>query len=167
MYPGLFKALRLHPFLLSSQHYGKSETTELRKKIKELGGAESWAQWLCPSSTLCDILRHLWGLRGKESACQCRKQGFDPWVRKIPWRRKWLPTPVFLPGEFHGQRSQVGYHPQSCKIVGHGLATKQQSYPSPFHLSAAGGRWVCCYKGAIFEWGGEDKWQNDWCSLQG
>ena len=35
--------------------------------------------------------------------------GFDPWVGKIPWRRKWQPTPVFLLGEFHGQRSLVGY----------------------------------------------------------
>ena len=43
---------------------------------------------------------------------QCRRRrrcGFDPWVRKIPWRRKWQPTPVFLPGESHGQRSLVGY----------------------------------------------------------
>ena len=44
----------------------------------------------------------------KESACQCRRVGFNPWVRKIPWRRKWQPTPVFLPEEFHGQRSLVG-----------------------------------------------------------
>ena len=44
----------------------------------------------------------------KESACQCRRLGFNPWVRKIPWRRKWQPTPVFLPEEFHGQRSLVG-----------------------------------------------------------
>ena len=36
---------------------------------------------------------------GKESACQCRRPGFDPWVGKIPWRREWQPTPVFLPGE--------------------------------------------------------------------
>ena len=35
--------------------------------------------------------------------------GFDPWVRKIPWRRAWQPTPVFLPGESHGQRNWVGY----------------------------------------------------------
>jgi len=40
---------------------------------------------------------------------------FDPWVRKIPWRRKWQPTPVFLPGESHEQRSLVGYSPQGCK----------------------------------------------------
>ena len=36
---------------------------------------------------------------------------FNSWVRKIPWRRKWLPTPVFLPGESHGQRSLAGYSP--------------------------------------------------------
>ena len=36
-----------------------------------------------------------------------RRSGFDPWVGKIPWRSDWLPTPVFLPGEFHGQRSLV------------------------------------------------------------
>ena len=40
---------------------------------------------------------------------QCRRPQFDPWVGKIPWRREWLPTPVFLPGEFHGDRSLVGY----------------------------------------------------------
>ena len=51
---------------------------------------------------------------GKEPACQCRRHkrcGFNPWVGKIPWRRKWHPTPVFLPGESLGQRSLVGYSP--------------------------------------------------------
>ena len=51
------------------------------------------------------------GSDSKESACQCRKPGFDPWARKICWRRKWQPTPVFLPGEFHGQRRLEGYSP--------------------------------------------------------
>ena len=37
--------------------------------------------------------------------------GFNPWVRKIPWRRAWQPIPVFLPGESHGRRSLVGYSP--------------------------------------------------------
>ena len=46
---------------------------------------------------------------------QCKIPRFDPWVRKIPWRREWQPTPVFLPGEFHGQRSLVGYSPQGHK----------------------------------------------------
>ena len=48
----------------------------------------------------------------KESACQCRRHKrprFDPWVGKIPWRRKWKPTLVFLPGEYLGQRRLVGY----------------------------------------------------------
>ena len=39
----------------------------------------------------------------------------DSWVGKIPWRREWLPTPVFLLGEFHGQRSLAGYSPWCCK----------------------------------------------------
>ena len=51
---------------------------------------------------------------GKEPACQCRRRQrcrFNPWVRKIPWRSAWQPTPVSLPGEFQGQRSLVGYSP--------------------------------------------------------
>ena len=51
-----------------------------------------------------------WG-SGKESACQCRRRRFNPWVRKSPWCRKWQPTPEFLPGKFHGQRSLEGYSP--------------------------------------------------------
>ena len=47
----------------------------------------------------------LWWLSGKETTWQSRRCEFDLWVGKIPWRRAWLPTPVFLPGEFHGQRS--------------------------------------------------------------
>ena len=41
--------------------------------------------------------------------------GFSPWVGKVPWRRAWQPTPVFLPGESHGQRSLVGYSPWGRK----------------------------------------------------
>ena len=53
-----------------------------------------------------------------ESTCQCRRcrgLGFDLWVRKIPWRRKWQSTPVFLPGKSHGQRSLEGYSPWGHK----------------------------------------------------
>ena len=42
---------------------------------------------------------------------EVKKQGFDPWVGKIPWRRAWQPTPVFLPEAPHGQRSLVGCGP--------------------------------------------------------
>ena len=58
------------------------------------------------------------GASGKEPACQCRRckrNRFNPWVGKAPWRRAWQPTPVFLPGESHGLRSLMGYSPQSCK----------------------------------------------------
>ena len=54
-------------------------------------------------------------LSGKESICQCKRCRFYPWVRKIPWSRKWQPAPVFLCGKFHGQRSLVGYSSQGCK----------------------------------------------------
>ena len=65
-----------------------------------------------------------WWLNNKESSCQCSRCGFDPWIRQILWRRKGQPTPVFLPGKFHGQRSLVGYSPWGCK-VGLDRATKQ------------------------------------------
>ena len=55
------------------------------------------------------------GSNGKESACKYRRPGCDPWVRKIPWRREWLPTPLILPGESHGQRSLVSYSPWGHK----------------------------------------------------
>ena len=50
-----------------------------------------------------------------------------PWVGKIPWRREWLLTPVFLPGKAHGQGSLAGYSPQGHKKVGYNLATYQQT----------------------------------------
>ena len=56
-------------------------------------------------SPICPVIGLLRWLRGKESACQCRRHSFNLWVRKIPWRRKWQPTPVFLPGKSHRQRS--------------------------------------------------------------
>ena len=54
-------------------------------------------------------------LSAKEYACQCRIFEFDPWVGKAPCRRQWQPTPVFLPGESHGERSLVGYNPGFAK----------------------------------------------------
>ena len=58
------------------------------------------------------------GASGNETACQCRRPKrcrFNPWVRKIPWRRKRLSTPVFLSGESHGQRSLAGHSPWGHK----------------------------------------------------
>ena len=60
---------------------------------------------------------------------QCREPGFDPWAGKTPWKRKREPTPIFLPGKSHRQRSLEGYSPWGSQRVGHNLAnlvTKQQ-----------------------------------------
>ena len=89
--------------------------------------------WLCPaprpSHSLPDFVSRVLGLprwlSGKESACQCRRPKrcrFDPWVGKMPWRRAWPPTPVFLPGKSHGQRSLVGYSPWGQRL-GHDRVT--------------------------------------------
>ena len=64
----------------------------------------------CPSRQTQGLPRWL----SKESVCQCRRsrrRGFSPWVGKIPWRRAWQPTGVFLPGDSHGPRSLVDYSP--------------------------------------------------------
>ena len=56
-----------------------------------------------------------WWLSQLRICQQCSRPGFNPWVGKIPWRKEWQPTPVFLPGESHGQRSLVGYSPWGPK----------------------------------------------------
>ena len=56
-----------------------------------------------------------WWLRWLSVCLQCGRPGFDPWVGKIPWRRKWQSTPGLLPGKSHGQRSLVGYSPWGRK----------------------------------------------------
>ena len=61
----------------------------------------------CPDGTSCKEPAYQWG--------RLERQGLDPWVGKILWRRKWQPAPVFLPGKSHGQRSLAGYRPWACK----------------------------------------------------
>ena len=69
----------------------------------------------------------VWGFIGgsvvkkkkKKNTCQCRRYKrwwFNPWVGKIPWKKAWQPTPVFLPGESHEQRKLMGYCPLGCKV---------------------------------------------------
>ena len=85
-------------------------------------GAEAWTPHLCSVRAWLLGLSVYPGLpqwfSGKESICQCRRHRrhrLEPWVRKIPWRRKWQPTPVFLLGQSHGQKSLVGYSPWGHK----------------------------------------------------
>ena len=66
-----------------------------RGSCKTVGG--------CVCVILDFALRRPWQLTGKESTCQCRRPGFDPWVGKIPWGRKWQAASVFLPRKFHEQ----------------------------------------------------------------
>ena len=63
-------------------------------------------------------LRISWWRRWLRICLQCGRPGFSPLVGKIPWRKEWLPTPVSLPGEFHGQMSLVGYSPWDHKESG-------------------------------------------------
>ena len=89
-----------------------------------------WSKWNQPIKVICKmplqkfvlIIIHMcsiigvpWWLSSKEPACQGRGHRFHPWVGKIPWRKKWQPTPVFLPGKFQGHRSLAGYSPWACK----------------------------------------------------
>ena len=71
---------------------------------------------MCPGLPRC--------LSSNESACQRRRRGFDPWVRKIPRRRKWQCTPIFLPGKSHRQRSLVSCSPWGSQRVGYNLGTE-------------------------------------------
>ena len=72
-------------------------------------------QWNLELRVTMHILGLSWWFSSKVSTCQCRRHRFEPWVRKIPCRRKWQPTLVFLSGKSHGQRSLVGYSPLGHK----------------------------------------------------
>ena len=75
------------------------------------------------------------GASGKEPICQFRRHKtceFKPWVGKIPWKRKWQPTPVFLPGESHGQSNLAGYGPWGNKESDMTEATQNARTPIAF-----------------------------------
>ena len=82
---------------------GQGERVGLRLQI-------SWQLWV----KLFLLQLKEW-LRWLRICLQWGRPGFDPWIRKIPWRREWQPTPVFLPGEFHGQRGLAGCSPWGFK----------------------------------------------------
>ena len=122
----------IHPLIHSSTHsnpYWASWASRFRGKDFMLLSA---ASELCEQQHLRTITVHHrlpWWFSGQESPCQyrrCRRSRLNPQVGKIPWRRKWQLTPVFLPGKSHGQRSVAGYSPWGRKRVGCNLATKQQ-----------------------------------------
>ena len=70
----------------------------------------------------------LWDSDSKSVCLQCKRPGFYLWVWKIPWRRKWQPIPVLLPGKSHGQSGQVGCRPWGCWEL-------DMTEQLPFHFS--------------------------------
>ena len=93
------------------------------------------------------------GSSGKELSCRCRRpkrSKFNPWVRKIPWRRAWQPTPEFLPGESQGQRSLAGYSPEGHKESDTTEATEHELkwtwlfIPEKWHLRSHYRRKMLC-----------------------
>ena len=89
--------------------------------------------WVMPASTFCkSVLPTAWNglpwwLRGWKICLQCGRPGFNPWVRKIPWRRAWQPTPVFLPGESPWTEEPGGLQSTGLQRVGHDWATKHST----------------------------------------
>ena len=72
-------------------------------------------KWVTHNRITKNICDFPGGSDGKQSACNVRDPKFHPWVGKIPWRMEWQPTPVFLPGKSHGQRSLEGYSSRGLK----------------------------------------------------
>ena len=92
--------------------------SRLRTRVPLLSEAWFWGLFCIALLSFKNILILYWVLVAqtkKGSACKSRKPRFDPWAGKICWRRKWTPTPVFLPRESHGQRRLVSYSPWGCK----------------------------------------------------
>ena len=85
-----------------------SSGQDSKESLRTKGNDRNLPMWLSWITALP------WWLSVKESTCQCRRGGFEPWVGKIPWRRKWQPTLVFLPGTSHGQGA--------WQVTAHGVA---------------------------------------------
>ena len=98
-----------HPgeFSVSGLEYGPDTHTEMKGLSHAFLTLDT--PFLCRGHAFC---RFTFALREWEP---CRKPRFNPWVGKIPWRRAWYPTPMFLPEESHGQRNLVGYSPRGHK----------------------------------------------------
>ena len=90
------------------------------------------------ASLVAQMAKHLPTIQGRPR--------FSPWIGKIPWRRRWQPTPVFLPGKSHGQRTLVGYSPWGCTDLGTTeqlhvleniiLSEKNQAEKDSYHMTS-------------------------------
>ena len=103
-----------------------------------------------------------WWLSGKVPTCQCRRWRFDSWLGKIPWKRKWQPSPVLLLGESHGQRSLAGYSLaaaaaaakslQSCPTLCDPTDGSPPGFPVPGILQARTLDWVAISFSNAWKW---------------
>ena len=118
------RAWQLTPVFLP----GESPWTEVPGGLQSMGSQSG--TWLINYSS--SSIHTWWGFPSdyvvKNLPANIGGTRFDPWVRKISWRRKWQPILVFSPGKYHGQRSLEGCNSWGCKGVGHNLATKQQQH---------------------------------------
>ena len=128
-------SLTFHPQLLSlCAHIHPGHTTAFLNSLlfpeqilclpnNVISPSSAWVRCLspawCPTNKIDSNFNTLglpcW-LRWSRIHLQCRRPGFNPWVGKTPWRREWLPTPVFLPRESHGQRGLASYHPFGHRV---------------------------------------------------
>ena len=106
--PGEFHGQRS---LVGYSPWGHKESDKTERLTFPLFQVSESAIWFCSTRDM----GFSWLLRWSRICLQCRRPGFNPWVGKIPWRREWQSTPIFIPGEFHGQRSLEGYSPLGCK----------------------------------------------------
>ena len=100
----------------------------------------------------------LGGSVGKESAF--RRHGFDSWVGKIPWSRKWQPTPLFLPGVFHGQRSLSAYSPWGPKELD--MTELLSTHYWGFPRSSVSKESACNAGPGFHPWVGHISWRRKW-----
>ena len=99
------------------EKFKRQKETEIKDKMLSImrvvnNNPDYWAE------IICVVLLNMTSLVAQSVCLQCRNPGFDPWVGKIPWRRKWQPTPVLLPRKSHGRRSLV-------QATVHGVAKNQ------------------------------------------
>ena len=99
---------------------------EKPSRLQSMGSQRVEHDWATSLSTFKATFGLPWWFNGKEYTCQWRRHKFHPWVKKIPWRMRGQPTPVFFPRKSHQQKSLEGYSPWGCKRIRHDLATNQQ-----------------------------------------
>ena len=116
----------LPPVLVPLKPAQRSGKRRLKASTKLQCGSRAFLNTLQETGMTIKLTGLPWWLRGKEQACQFRRRGFSPWSGRSPGEGNGNLTPVFLPGEFHGQRSLVGNNsPWGCQRVRHDLVTKQ------------------------------------------